>query len=274
MKCWVAMRSAWSMTSCVNMVARVNHFSPPPGWQPSSGSHDFNDSDLSDFFSTIFGDRFEQSSSGGRNNRGNASRDNSFSQRGQDVEIEMPVTLEASIQNEAITIEYLLPHYDDSGRRADIKKTLKVKIPKGAVDGERIRLAGQGGQGHGKAPSGDLYLKIKLTPHPLFDISGYDLTLTAPISPWEAALGTSVKIPTLNGHISLTIAPESQTGQPLRVKGKGLPGKSTQGDLYVVLKVVMPKHIDEDSLKLWQQLASKSNFNPRSELEKNRAGEQ
>tara|TARA_R110000824_G_scaffold401796_1_gene616775 strand:+ start:39748 stop:40698 length:951 start_codon:yes stop_codon:yes gene_type:complete len=238
-------------------------FEPPPGWEPSAGGHEFNDADLSEFFSSIFGDRYQQSAPGQGNNRNEYMR----SQRGQDVEIEMPLSLEETLKKEPKTIEYMLPQFGESGRLADIKKTLKVKIPKGAIDGERIRLKGQGGPGIGKAPPGDLYLKIKLVPHSLFDVSGYDLTLTVPIAPWEAALGTNVNVPTLSGRINLTIAPESQTGQRLRLKGKGLPGKSKQGDLYVVLKVVMPKQFDSDSIKLWQELASKANYNPRSDLE-------
>ena len=111
-------------------------------------------------------------------------------------------------------------------------------------------------------------MTVKLVPHPLFEVSGHDLTLTVPIAPWEAALGTTVQVPTLHGRISLSVAPAAQTGQRLRVKGKGLPGKLGNGDLYVLLKVVMPTQVDAASKKLWQELASKASFDPRSAFEK------
>jgi curved DNA-binding protein len=189
-----------------------------------------------------------------------------FSQRGQDVEIDMPIFLEDTLKDEARTISYQLPHYGESGRQKDIKKTLKVKIPKGVDDGERIRLKGQGGPGFAKGPAGDLYIRIKLVPHPLFDVSGHDLTLTLPITPWEAALGAKVTVPTLTNQINLTIAPESQAGHKLRIKGRGLMKKTGQGDLFILLKIVMPGKIDEASKSLWEELAKKSNFDPRTDL--------
>ena len=132
----------------------------------------------------------------------------------------MPVFLENTLKEETKTIEYRLPHYGDAGRLEDVTKTLRVKIAKGVSDGERIRLRGQGGPGFGSGPAGDLYLRIRLVPHPLFDVVGKDLSLTLPVAPWEAALGAAVTVPTLSGKINLTIKPDSQTGTRLRVKGK------------------------------------------------------
>ena len=240
-------------------------FTPPPGWAQAGQGSAFNGGDYSDFFESIFGGGFQSAS--GRSSRGSTSSEDMFSSRGQDVEIDMPVFLEDTQETKTRTIEYQLPHYGDAGRLDDIKKTLKVKIPKGVMDGERIRLKGQGGPGYGKGPAGDLYLRIKLVPHPLFDVMGSDLTVTIPITPWEAALGSTVKVPTLSGSINLKVAPESQSGQRLRAKGKGLSGKTKQGDLYVVLKVVMPEKIDSASKKLWQELADASDYNPRADLE-------
>jgi len=243
-------------------------FTPPPGWTGHASGDEFDAGAFSDFFSRIFGGGFQQASGQGgrRTNTHFNQNEDMFSRRGQDVEIEYPLFLEDILKDESKTIEFALS--DPSGRGAPVKKTLKVKIPKGTTDGERIRLKGQGGPGQGKAPAGDVYLKIRLTPHPLFDVSGHDLTLTLPIAPWEAALGTTVKVPTLHGNISLKIAPEAQTGQRLRVKGKGLPTKHGHGDLYVVLKIVMPAKINAASKKLWEQLADDSDFNPRKALEK------
>lgn len=244
-------------------------FQPPPGWNPSAGGAHFNDGDFSDFFSSIFGDRFQQANGSARHTRthfGDAQAP--FAQRGQDVEIELPVFLEEMLRDEAKAIEFTLPGVGADGRRVNQKKSLKVKIPQGTVDGERIRLKGQGGPGRGNGPSGDVYLKVKLVPHPVFDVKDHDLTITVPIAPWEAALGATVEVPTLTSRISVSVAPGAQTGQRLRVKGRGLPRKQGHGDLYVLLKVVMPPSVDAASKKLWQELASKASFDPRSNLHK------
>lgn len=241
-------------------------FTPPPGWNSTATGANFSDGDFSEFFSSLFGNRFQQTPGGGRRPRTHFDGEaQMFAQRGQDVEIELPLLLEDMLKDTPKTIEFTLA--DNSGRGPGQTKTLKIKIPKGAVDGERIRLKRQGGTGSGNAPAGDVYLRVKLVPHPLFDVSGHDLTITLPVAPWEAALGATVKVPTLDGRISLSIAPAAQTGQRLRVKGKGLPGKHGHGDLYVQLKVVMPKQVDAASKQLWQELAAKSAFDPRSGFE-------
>jgi curved DNA-binding protein len=240
-------------------------FTPPPGWEGFSGDGTSYDGDFSEFFANIFGGGFGANR---RSSRGFTSSEDYFSTRGQDVEIDLPIFLEDTLKEEAKTIEYRLPHYGESGRLEDIKKTLKVKIPRGVQDGERIRLKGQGGPGYGDGAAGDLYLRIKLVPHPLFDVLGSDLQLTLPVTPWEAALGASVKVPTLSGRINLTIKPDSQSGTRLRVKGKGLPGKDRPGDLYVILKVVMPDKADARSRQLWQDLADHADFDPRKKLGK------
>lgn len=107
----------------------------------------------------------------------------------------------------------------------EIPKTLNVKIPAGVVDGQRIRLKGQGTAGENGGENGDLWLTIRIAPHPLFDVKGHDLEIVVPIAPWEAALGTKIAIPTLKDKILLTIPPASQAGQRLRIKGKGLVSK-------------------------------------------------
>lgn len=239
-------------------------FTPPPGWQSGAGNGGFQQAgDFSEFFANIFGGDFRQARS---SRRGFDSSEDYFSSRGQDVEIEMPVFLEETIREDSRTIEYNLPHYSDTGRLKDVKKTLKVKIPKGVSDGERIRLKGQGGPGFGDGPAGDLYLRIRLVPHPLFDVMGQDLSITLPVTPWEAALGAKVTVPILNGKISVTVAANSQTGNRLRIKGKGLPGKDKSGDLYVILKVVMPTTDKPQTRELWQKLSEAAAFDPRKDL--------
>ena len=129
-----------------------------------------------------------------------------------------------------------------------------------------IRLAGQGGAGYNGGPAGDLMLEVQFRPDARYRIDGRDVTQRLRISPWEAALGTKVTVPTLKESILLTIPPGSQAGQRLRVKGKGLVSKKQTGDLYAVLKIVMPPKPDENTAALWQQLAdAQSSFDPRKD---------
>ena len=240
-------------------------FRPPPGWQPSGSARgdgeNYHKGDFSDFFSSIFG------AEGGSQTSGFGGRQPS-SQRGQDIETELPIFLEDTLAEDTKTISYHLPHYDNEGRVTEVNKTLNVKIPPGVTDGERIRLKGQGASGIGEGASGDLYLRIRLVPHPLFDVEGHNLIITLPIAPWEAALGGKVTLPTLSGKIRLTIPANSQSGQRLRVKGKGLASKQLQGDLYAVLKVVMPTLNNESIKEQWQKLAEIALFDPRAEWSK------
>jgi curved DNA-binding protein len=231
-------------------------FEPPPGWQSAAGQQRYQQSaDFSDFFNSIFGGGFtqEQGAGGG-----------GFGLRGQDVEIEMPVFLEETVSATSKPVEYEMPVIE-GGQLRRTRKSLKVTIPAGITDGERIRVKGQGAPGQGNAPSGDLYLHIRLVPHPVFDVEGHNLLVTVPVAPWEAALGAKVTVPTLEGDIKLTIAPGSQSGQKLRVKGRGLARRDGKGDLFAVLKVVMPPASSGDTRALWEELAEKAAFEPRQE---------
>ena len=235
-------------------------FEPPPGWQ-SSGQG--SGGDFSDFFESIFGAGRQRT--GGA--RGFESSEDFTSSRGRDVDVELPLFLEDTFSDEPRPLEYKLPHYGESGRLADIHKTLSVTLPPGVADGDRIRLKGQGGPGFGNGPAGDLYLRIRLVPHPLFDVAGHDLNITVPVAPWEAALGAKITLPTLTGRISLAIAPDSQNGQRLRIKGKGLRTRTGHGDLYAILKIVMPAKSNPEAMRLWKELSSAAAFNPRKEWE-------
>lgn len=235
-------------------------FEPPPGWQSSNQG---SGGDFSDFFESIFGAGRQRA--GG--SRGFEGTEDFTSSRGRDVDVELPLFFEDTFSDEARPLEYNLPHYGESGRLADIRKTLSVKLPPGVADGDRIRLKGQGGPGFGNGPAGDLYLRIRLVPHPLFDVAGHDLNITVPVAPWEAALGAKITLPTLTGKISLAIAPDSQNGQRLRIKGKGLRTRSGNGDLFAILKVVMPAKSNPEAMRLWKELASAATFNPRREWE-------
>jgi len=235
---------------------RQEQFRPPPGWQQAGHGEHFS-GDFSDFFNAIFGaDLRREGAWAGGVDRG-----------GQDVEIEMPVFLEETVSDCQKPVEYEIPVLEGNQLRQR-RKSLKVKIPAGVTDGERIRVKGQGAPGSGSGAPGDLYLHIRLVPHPVFDVEGHNLLVTVPIAPWEAALGARVVIPTLEGRISLSVAPGSQSGQKLRVRGKGLAGRSGRGDLIALLKVVMPPQTDAATDPLWQELADKAAFDPRAEWSK------
>jgi curved DNA-binding protein len=232
-------------------------FEPPPGWQPS-GRAGFTGggSEYSDFFESLFGGagRFQDA---GRNRV----------RRGQDVEMALPLLLEETLADETKTIAFQLPQYSPDGQPLPaISKTLNVKIPPGVSNGERIRLKGQGAPGSGGGANGDLYLIIHFVPHPLFDVEGHNLVLTVPLAPWEAALGSQVTLPTLSGKINLRIPANTQAGQRLRIKGKGLRNKAGEpGDLYALFKIVIPAQADESGRALWAQLAEQAAFNPRAQ---------
>ena len=238
-------------------------FEVPPGWQ---GGGDFSysggthfEGDFSDFFNSIFGNR-----AGGFQDSAGFSRQ---AAKGRDIELEMPVFLEELAAQASKQVEYVIPGHVQ-GQVKEARKSFKVKIPAGVVDGERIRLKGQGAPGYGAGPNGDLYIHIRLVPHPLFDVEGHNLVVTVPVAPWEAVLGGKVMVPTLSGKISMSVPPNSQSGQRLRIKGKGLPMKQGQGDLYVIFKIVIPEKSSDEARELWQALASKSAFDPRAEWEK------
>lgn len=239
-----------------------HHFDAPPGWQPSGNyDHhgDFDHRDFSDFFESIFGSSA----------RATSQQHQSRVRKGNDVEMELPVFLEEIQTDHQRTLNYRLPRYDEFGRKIEeIDKKVNVKIPAGIRDGERIRLKGQGSMGLNGGENGDLYLIIRYAPHPLFDVQGHDLIITVPIAPWEAILGKKIVIPTLSGKINISVPANSQTGQRLRLKGKGIKSKKATGDLYAVLKVVLPdRETNEKTKQLWQQLSEQAIFNPRADWE-------
>lgn len=214
----------------------------------------YNAQDFEDIFSSMFGQQARQSRQ-------------AHAARGHDVEIEVAVFLEETLAEHSRTISYKLPVYNVFGIvEREIPKTLNVKIPAGVGDGQRIRLKGQGTPGENGGPNGDLWLVIHIAPHPLFDIVGHNLEVVVPLAPWEAALGAKVEVPTLKDSILMTIPAGSQAGQKLRIKGKGLVSKQHTGDLFAVIKIVMPPKPDENAAALWQQLAdAQPTFNPRKD---------
>ena len=232
-------------------------FQPPPGWQQNQHAYQGDpnaDAHFSDFFNSIFNGGFDQS-----HFHGQAQQHHS---RGQDVETELAMSLQETLHQQIKTVHFQLP-VSEGGKTHHIKKQLNIKIPQGVINGERIRLKGQGKPGYGGGEPGDLYLHIRVNSHPLFDVKKHDLVLTLPLTPWEAALGTKVTVPTLDGKVTLTIAANTQSGTKLRVKGKGLKRKDKLGDLYVVVNVIIPPISNDKANQLWQELAKNSAFDPR-----------
>ena len=239
-------------------------FRPPPGWEGFQGrpfrgqgragqgaegfDFHFGGTGFSDFFEQLFG------SMGSR--RGGFSGFRNFeeeevAERGRDVEGDLLVTLEEAARGSIRTV---------SVRHNSRTESYQVKIPPGVTEGQRLRVAGRGEHGSGGGQSGDLYLRVRLAKHPDFDADGHNLVHEAEIAPWEAVLGAEISVPTLDGHVHIKIPPGTQSGQKLRVRNHGLAAK---GDLFVVVKIVVPTKISEADKKLWEELKRGSKFNPR-----------
>lgn len=240
---------------------------PPPDWQyahgpgQSSAGHEFN------FGGTGFSDFFEQYFSG-------ASRygfpEGDFSQgsrgpsqrKGSDIEGDILVSLDEAMHGALRSIS--LQSTDPLTGKSHTQ-TFQVRIPAGVTDGKRIRIPGQGEPGHGGADPGDLYLRVRHAAHPDFHTEGHDLYHDLSLAPWEAVLGAEIPVPTLDGLVKLKIPAGSETGQHLRVRGRGLPkGKSGErGDFYATLTIQSPEKLTEEERILWEKLRDVSKFNPR-----------
>ncbi len=191
-----------------------------------------------------------------------------FSMRGQDYEFVATISLEEAARGTEVALDLALPEMGRDGTSQRVVKTVRLRVPKGVVEGERLRVPGRGGAGIGHGPAGDLYLDIRLQPHRLFKPVGHDLYLEVPISPWEAGLGSEIEVPTLDSKLMLSVKPGARGGQKLRIVGKGLPKrKDGAGNLYCVLQIVNPTALTERERELYQELAAASHFNPRSNLQ-------
>jgi len=230
-------------------------FRPPPGWNPSGASHGGPDlGGFSDFFDSLFGAQ----------GRGGF-RSSGFQAHGEDSEAAISISLEDAAQGAQKNITLEIPALGPDGRMHRQPRNLQVRIPKGVTEGQRLRIAGQGGPGMGGGPNGDLYLHIRFLPHPKFRVEGRDLYHDLHVTPWEAALGASVEVPTLEGAVRMKIPAGSSCGKKLRLGGKGLPGPGGKsgGDLYAILQIVVPKTLSEKETALFTQLAEVSTFHPR-----------
>lgn len=233
-------------------------FRPPPDWgrQYGDSQHSFDEADLADLFAGM---------SGGRHSAGPGGAQ--IRMPGQDYDVTARISLEDAYRGTQIELNLVVTEPDAKGHLHRMPRTFKVNVPKGASDGQRLRLAGKGGKGFNGGRDGDLYLNIALNPHPLFRVTGHELYLDLPLAPWEAVLGTTVEVPTLGGPVRLKVPPNTQAGQQLRLAGRGLPkphGKA--GDLFAIAQIVVPAATTDRERELLEQLAAESKFDPRKHL--------
>ena len=222
-------------------------FRPPPDWFDRFGGG----GKAEDLHGVDLGELFESMGLFGRAQR----RSGGFGRRsafpGEDYEVPVRLTLEEAYRGTERTVQL-----DGRGFTA--------RIPRGATDGQRLRLRGKGGPGMNGGPAGDLYLQIALEPHALYRASGHDLDIDVPLAPWEAALGAEVEVPTLEGRVTMKVPPGSKAGQKLRLAGKGLPRPGGgAGDLYAVLSIAVPATLTDSERRLYEELRKTSRFDPR-----------
>ncbi|MFJ8944499.1 DnaJ C-terminal domain-containing protein [Streptomyces sp. NPDC102395] len=176
---------------------------------------------------------------------------------GADQEAELPLTVEEAYRGGRRTVTLAGP----TGQ----PRRYEVDVPPGVTDGQRIRLAGEGGRGSGDAPAGDLYLRVRIQPHPRFRLDGRDVYVELPVTPWEAALGATVPVPTPGGATAkVSVPPGSSSGRRLRLRGEGMPNpRGTNGDLYAELRIMVPSELSDRERALFEELAAVSSFDPR-----------
>ena len=198
----------------------------------------FSDVDFEDLFGSLFG-----------------ARGAAGPIRGADQEAELELSVEEAYRRGKRTITL-------SGGGG--QRTLEVTIPRGVVDGQRIRLVGEGGRGGRNAPAGDLYLVVRIAPHDRYRVSGRDIYVDLPVAPWEAALGATVPLTTPSGETKVHVPAGSSSGRLLRLRGEGMPNpRGSPGDLYAEVKIVIPSHLTDRERELFNQLAANTSFDPR-----------
>ncbi|TCS71576.1 curved DNA-binding protein [Sulfuritortus calidifontis] len=239
-------------------------FRPPPGWGErfggGFGGADMGGMDFGDFFAQMFGGMGGMH--GGRGFGG--TRGFHRAAKGRDVEASIQISLEEAFHGCERSLNLTSP--GQAGR------TVKVRIPAGALPGMRLRVPGKGGAspyGSGQhGPAGDLYLNIEIAPHALYRLEDKDIVLETPIAPWEAALGTTITVPTLTGSVRLKVPAGARSGQKLRLAGKGMPSSKGAGNFYVLLQIVLPGELSEEEKRLYEKLQALSRFDPRPQFPK------
>ena len=231
------------------------------GGDPEGSEFHFDGTGFSDFFEQFFGSRSRSEEGVGRGRKDGA-HGTGFAQRGEDVEGDILVTLDEILHGATRTIQL---QRTDPRTGQSTTQTLRVKIPVGVREGQRIRLTGNGQEGIGGGDTGHLYLRVKFAKHPDFRVRGANMYYDLGLSPWEAVLGASVPIPTLDGTVSLKVPPGTVAEREFRLRGKGLPsGDGIRGDLHAVVHIQIPSHLTPEEKAMWEQLAASSTFNPRN----------
>jgi len=235
-------------------------FRPPPDWDAGfefagGGFTGGDTADFSDFFDALFGRGF-----------GRRPGATGFHAHGADRHAKVYIDLEDAYTGASRMLTLRVPEQDEHGRVSTREHRLNVTIPRGIRAGQQLRLAGQGSPGIGQGRAGDLYLEVEFNPHAHYRVEERDVYLDVPVAPWEAALGSTVKVPTPGGPVELKIPEGSASGRKLRLKGRGIPG-SPAGDLYVVLEIATPSAPNESAKALYRRMAEQfKGFNPRSRL--------
>lgn len=234
-------------------------YAPPPGWESHAGFDpgDFRSAGadgFSDFFEELFGQRaYSKRSQHGETN---------YDVRGQDVHSRLSISLADAYNGATLPIELGKPTIHEDGSIRSEKRIVKVKIPEGVVDGQTIRLRGQGGPAIGGASEGDLYIELVFADDDVFTHDGKDIMVSLPVAPWEVALGANVVVPTLGGDVKLNIPANSAPGHKLRLKGRGLPG-TPPGNQYVVLEVVIPPATTDEQKDFYRKMRNLWSFDAR-----------
>ena len=223
-------------------------FQPPPDW---GATYDFGGGG-DDFFSDLFAHVGRRSRHGG-----------TFRTRGEDIHATIAIDLADAYHGATRSVSLRMPQRDAQGRTGSLERTLDVTIPKGALPGQQLRMAGQGHPGSGGGPPGDLILDIAFSPDPQYRVEGRNVTERLAVAPWEAALGAHIDVPTPSGQVQVSVPAGSQSGRKLRLKGRGIPGHPP-GDLYLVLDVVLPPASNPKARELYQAMARDLAFNPRA----------
>ena len=217
-------------------------FTPPPGWQHVEFGGNMGDfgGGFSDFFQTLFGntggqfDRFSDIFSGTRTSRQQRPMK-------RDVEVDLTLSLEDAVKGGVHDLVL-------NGSKG--KRTISTRLPKGITEGSQIKLAGKSDSG------GDILINIHIAPHKIFEINGNDLTRDFTVPVWQAVLGQDINVETLEGQVTIKMPPGIQDGQKLRLRGKGMPKRDgTNGDLYVRIRVEIPRHLTSKQKDLWEELA-------------------
>lgn len=240
-------------------------FRPPPGWDAGfefsgGGFTSSAPGGFSEFFETLFGGL-------GGARAGGFEAGSSLRGRGQDHHSTVKVALEDAMQGATLSLQLRVPAYDTDGRLVNRDRHLKVKVPRGVTSGKRIRLPGQGGAGINGGAAGDLFLEVRIKPHAIYQVDGKHVLLNLPVTPWEAALGGKVQVPTPSGRVDLAIPEGAASGQKLRLKGRGIPVPGEPaGDLFVVLQITTPPADSPERRALYESMAREMPFDPRRHL--------